>query len=207
MLAEMPQTAMFVCRKLCKFFLGYEPPAVIVDAAAQTFMSTDGDIKSVLRVILASRNLRAAPWKFKRPYYLMINSLRCMYAYLDFDQWTLRYEHMARAGNLPYSWSPPDGFPDRLDFWADLMFPRWNFAFSLARGWVWGCTVNPGALVPLSTDAMEVADRINRLLFASDMADTDHDALVSFLNAQPITWDRHQAAFALALSSPTFQWF
>lgn len=207
MLAGLPQTAQFIARKLCKFFVSYEPSTALVNAAAQKFMDTDGDIKAVLKVILQSRNIEKAPWKFKRPYYLMINALRCMYAMVDTEMWTLRYEYMARAGNLPHSWMPPDGFPDRLEFWVDLMLPRWNFGFALARGWVWGCFVNPGALVANSTSPRVVADRVNTLLCAKDMANSDRQAILDYLAAQPVDWERRQAAFALGLSSPSFQWY
>lgn len=206
-LANHPSTATFICKKLAKFFLQENPPNSVINAAASKFIQTQGDIKAVLRVILSARNIGASPWKFKRPYYLMMNAMRCMKAQTDIDMWTLRYDHLYRAGNLPYDWSPPDGYPDRLDFWVKLLLPRWNFAFTLPRGYVWGVQVDVAALTAGNVSSRAIAGQINSLLFAGEIAHSDYNRLQQFLNATSINNDRLQGAFALAIASPSFQWF
>jgi len=35
------------------------------------------------------------------------------------------------AGQHPFFWQPPDGYPDTLAYWVGLLLPRWNFGASL----------------------------------------------------------------------------
>ena len=48
-LARHPSTAHFVSTKLVRRFVADDPPANIVEAAAERFLETDGDIREVLR--------------------------------------------------------------------------------------------------------------------------------------------------------------
>ena len=53
-LARHSSTARFVTAKLVKRFVADEPPAALVERASRTFTETGGDIREVLRTILAS---------------------------------------------------------------------------------------------------------------------------------------------------------
>ncbi|MBI5962497.1 MAG: DUF1800 family protein [Chloroflexi bacterium] len=52
MLVAHPSTAKFISTKLARRFIADDPPQELIEKAAQTFLNTNGDIKSVLRVIL-----------------------------------------------------------------------------------------------------------------------------------------------------------
>ena len=52
--ARHPATAHFIARKLAIRFVSDDPPAALVDRAAQTFLKTDGDIREVVRTIVTS---------------------------------------------------------------------------------------------------------------------------------------------------------
>ena len=48
LLATHPSTARFISHKLARRFVADEPPAALVDRAAETFRRTDGDIRAVV---------------------------------------------------------------------------------------------------------------------------------------------------------------
>ena len=66
MLVMHPSTAKFICTKLTRRFIADDPPTQLIEKAAQTFLDTNGDIKSALRVILLDGLPLAQP-KYKRP--------------------------------------------------------------------------------------------------------------------------------------------
>ena len=66
MLITHPSTAKFISTKLARRFIADEPSQALIEKAAQTFINTKGDIKSVLRVILLEGLPLAQP-KYKRP--------------------------------------------------------------------------------------------------------------------------------------------
>jgi len=86
MLAAHPSTAHFISLKLCRHFIADDPPASIVDRAARTFSESQGDIRSVLKTILTSRefNSQAAfRAKVKSPFELVTSALRSLDAETD----------------------------------------------------------------------------------------------------------------------------
>jgi uncharacterized protein (DUF1800 family) len=54
LLAGDPHTAHFISYKLAQRFVADEPPLALVDRMAATFLSTDGDIKALLRTLVQS---------------------------------------------------------------------------------------------------------------------------------------------------------
>ncbi|MGH7930224.1 MAG: DUF1800 domain-containing protein, partial [Candidatus Binatia bacterium] len=63
-LARHPATARFIGTKLARRFISDDPPASIIDRAAETFRQSDGDIAAVLRTILGSQEF-VAPAAYK----------------------------------------------------------------------------------------------------------------------------------------------
>ncbi|MFZ4507870.1 MAG: DUF1800 domain-containing protein [Fimbriimonas sp.] len=202
-----PSTAKFIARKLCRFLLQYDPPQAVINRAAAEFTRTGGFIRAVVSVILTPENINASKPKYKRPYHLFIGALRQMKAQMPGDQWAIRYEHLYQAGQLPYSWNMPDGYPDKLAFWATLILPRWNYALMLTQNYVWNVTVDIPALLGPAKTPETITAKINSLLFANEMHPADRDALLVFLKAAPLDPKRIQAAFSLALASPSNQWY
>ena len=54
LLAHSPQTAHFISWKIAQRFVADDPPPALVDRMARTFLTSGGDIKSVLRTLVAS---------------------------------------------------------------------------------------------------------------------------------------------------------
>ncbi len=70
LLATHPKTAEHISRKLCQRFVSETPPEALVQAAAATFLATNGDLREVMRTILLSPEflgLTYARSKVKRP--------------------------------------------------------------------------------------------------------------------------------------------
>ena len=121
---------------------------------------------------------------------------------------SLRFTWLSGMGQIPFNWNPPNGYPHSFEYWATLVLPRWNFAFSLGiPGNVGGATIDTTALLAGATTAQRIADRIDLLLFGGEMPAVDKAALLTYLRPDPPTTTRIRDAFGLALASPGFQWY
>lgn len=130
--AAHPSTARFISQKLASVFVADDPPASIVERATEAFLSTDGDIKAVLRVILLSEELAAAKGvKIKRPFRLLVSALRAVLA--DTHAKGNLLGHLDRMGQSLFSYPTPDGYPTRGDAWLGTLLWRWRFALELAE--------------------------------------------------------------------------
>ena len=63
------------------------------------------------------------------------------------------------------------------------------------------------ALLAGANTAQRIADRIDVLVFGSEMPLADKAALVAYLQPDPPSTTRTRDAFGLALASPGFQWY
>ncbi len=125
-LASHPGTAKFVCRKLCRRLIGDFPPETVVDAAAQTFLANTAasdQIARVVRTILLSSEFRSS-WaaKIKRPFDIIVSSLRAANADLPFIEDHPESESLDwrfyQTGHYSFAWHPPNGYPDFAEAWV-----------------------------------------------------------------------------------------
>ena len=141
-----PSTATHIAAKLVRRFVSEDVPASLVTRAAEVFTATDGDIKSLLKVILTSDEFNAAKGlKFKRPFQYIVSSLRAIGADTHAHQPLIEY--LQRMGQGPFQHPTPDGYPERAAPWLGTLLWRWNFAFALASGRVPTVTVALDQLV------------------------------------------------------------
>lgn len=205
-LVEHPAAARFISIKLARRFLADEPPAEIIDKAAQTFEQTHGDIRAVLRVILLDGLSLAQP-KYKRPNNFIASALRALNAETDGDDATQDY--LLRMGQVPFLWPTPDGYPDRTQAWQGNLMPRWQFAFALARNEIKGTEIDlPKLLETVNAKTLEEsADQIASLLLGSALAPFARDELLTALHAAGADETESLNIFTAGiLSSPAFQW-
>ena len=204
-LADHPSTARFVSRKMLRWLLDYNPSTTLVDDVADEFARTRGDIKAVIRRILAYENVLWAPPLLKRPFHYIVSALRVLNANVtNLD--TIRNTYLSGMGHAPFAWGPPNGYPQSFEYWGGLPLPRWNYAFNLANNGVSGATFDLPALLAGATTAVQVADRIETRLFTGDMPAADKAALITYLRPDPPSTSRIRDAIGLALASPAFQW-
>ena len=123
---------------------------------------------------------------------------------------TIRGTYLNGTGNIPFAWGPPDGYPHAFEYWGGLPLPRWNFAFQLANNAVGGATVDVPGLMAGATSAVQIADRIDSLVFGGEMVDADKMALITYLrptgSATAPSMSQIRDALGLAIASPAFQW-
>lgn len=152
-----PSTARYIALKLCRRFVAQEPPANLVTRVAEEFQRTDGDIKSVLRVIFQSQEFADARGQLlKRPFRFIVTALRAVAADVE-TSYVGRKDNPPRAAADALTGKPPriplvsylhplgqplfrhptpDGYPDEETPWLGTLLWRWNFSFALAGGFV-----------------------------------------------------------------------
>ena len=141
LLARHPSTAKFISTKLARRFVSDTPPQSLITKMAQTFQSSDGDIRAVLHTMIYSpefwsrESFRA---KIKTPYELVISTARAIGTDVDTSmplvQWT------ARIGEPLYQCQPPTGYSDKAETWVNTgaLLNRLNYSLALAGNKVRG---------------------------------------------------------------------
>ncbi len=79
LLAHSPQTAHFISWKIAQRFVADDPPPALVDRMAKTFLASDGDIKEVLRTLVASPEFNSKKYfrnKVKTPMEFLASAYR-----------------------------------------------------------------------------------------------------------------------------------
>jgi uncharacterized protein (DUF1800 family) len=166
-LARQPATARHLARKLAVRFVSDDPPAALVEAAAQAYLASDTGITPMLRVLLEPATLRAnAGAKVRRPFEALANAMRTLGASVPLDGATGDRLHwlLDAAGQPLFGWPAPNGYPDIAGAWlgATSVLERWNMGTRLVNGWVQGVQVDLAKLVgkPVPTTAGGLVDRL-----------------------------------------------
>jgi uncharacterized protein (DUF1800 family) len=212
LLSAHPATREFVCRKLCRWYLAYDPPESVVEAAQQSWLASGGELRSVLRTILSQESLAAAQaWKkgkLKRPFHFASSLLRALGADVHDAGGVLGA--LTTMGQLPYDWPAPNGYPDALVAWSGGLHGRWTFASNLLDGAIAGIELDANSVLaalghPLPSDAGRA---INALLTGGTMRPNDEAAVQAYVDSFPnVDWPVLREAIALAASSPSYQWY
>jgi uncharacterized protein (DUF1800 family) len=199
-LANHPSTARFVATKMVRWFLGdlAEPlRGSVITQTAATYQATGGDIKAMLRVVLAQANVVAAPAKFKRPFHLVTSALRhCETNLMDTarpgygDMLRFHADRLDTMGHQPYGWFPPNGYPDSIPFWGANLLPRYNYVLELTKhtalagrwnGVLWP-TMYPLRRVSTGEVNIEgIAGEINARFFGGEMDTTELTRIKNYL--------------------------
>lgn len=208
LLLDHPSTARYVSTKMARWLLSYEPPASVIEATAATYTRTGGDIKSMIRTILTSKNLLAAPAKYKRPFHLAISAMRAMGA----TPATVPNVRNARRNNeglgMPlYRWDQPDGFPDSVGWWSGLVLSRWTHMQYLSSQTSTTTYRSDSMLFRTPDTADGVMQQITARLYAGEMPTELRASLLSYLRGAAYSDARVRETLSLALSANEFQWY
>lgn len=205
MLVTHPGAARFIAAKLVRRFIADEPPREIVEKAARTFIQTDGDIKSVMRVVLLDGLPLARP-KYKRPANFVLSALRMLNVETDGVAF---HDYLSRMGQVYFNWPTPDGYPDRSESWQANLMPRWQFAFELIRDEIKGTKPGLKALMDVSfSDSLHGdVDALASLLLGAPLAPVARDGLIDSVRSAGATEEETLQIIAASLiASPAFQW-
>ena len=208
-LSSHPSTVDFVTTKLARWFLGYAPPVAVIEQAKTRWVQTDGDIKEVVRTLLSQNSMAAAqPWrnpKFKRPFHWAVSLFRA--TGIDLPRpgdtiWTL-----FGAGQVPYQWPAPNGYPDVAAAWTSLLMPRWGRAANIGQGWEWSTDHTNDDMrdllgdAPMSRWAQVIAD----LLTSGTMPRREVNRIQAYINTFSNPTNQIVGeSFELVASSPGF---
>jgi uncharacterized protein (DUF1800 family) len=135
MLATSPATAHFVSNKLAVRFVSDDPPPALVDRMAQSFLKSDGDIKTVLRTMFESPEFwapTAERAKVKTPEEFVISAVRASGAQVNNS--TSLVAALDRLGMPLYGMQTPNGYSWMSEPWVSTgaLVTRMNFALVLA---------------------------------------------------------------------------
>jgi uncharacterized protein (DUF1800 family) len=154
MLAHHPNTAKFIAKKLAMRFVADDPPPALVDRLAQKFLSTDGDIREVLRTLFKSPEFwsaKAYRAKVKTPFEFVISSLRATGT--DLNNPGPMVGILNKMGMPLYQMVPPTGYSMTASTWmnSEALIDRMNYALALSDGKVGGTNFDAGRLLALGT--------------------------------------------------------
>jgi uncharacterized protein (DUF1800 family) len=136
-LARSPATAHFISFKLARRFVSDSPSKALVEHAAQVYLTTDGDIREVLRAIITSPEFfsqRAFHSKVKTPFEVVVSALRSLNALPDSTPRTAQV--IAFLGQPIFGHQAPNGWPETGDAWMNTgaILNRINFGMAAAAG-------------------------------------------------------------------------
>jgi len=198
-LASRPATAQFLSRKLAIRFVSDDPPQALVDRMAKSYLSSGGDIATVLATLFRSPEFWAAGdfrAKVKTPLEYVVSAVRASGATVNNMQplmGALRQMGMPLYGSVPptgYKWDAAD--------WVSTgaLVDRMNFALALAANRLNGITVEWAPDVDLNAlmnddSAKQVVPtaeseeaRLEPLLVAGGVSDATRDAALKEFAAQ-----------------------
>lgn len=212
-LARHPSTARFVCTKLVRHFVADDPPQTVIDGCVQTWQSTDGDIRDVLRTIFTHPEFDTALYKIKRPFEYLVSVLRALNA--DYDSSMDLVNRLDTLGQRPFTWIPPDGFPDYAEAWSSSILKYWNIGIDAARDQLPGAEINVWDIaehVDVEGNADKMLTFFGRLLLKRDLNPVESQQLNQYLfgGRSRLDFDNEEDrdhmvhAIALLLSSPAF---
>src|SRR5437870_9335955 len=156
LLVHHPSTARFISTKLARRFVSDNPPPALINRMVETFQSSDGDIKSVLHIMIWSpefwsrESYRA---KIKTPFELVVSAVRALGT--DVDTPLPLVQWVGRIGEPLYQCQPPTGYSDKADAWVNTgaLLNRLNYSLALAGNKVRGSRSDAAALLGVDTSA------------------------------------------------------
>ena len=231
MLSRSPATAKFVCTKLARRFVSDDPPPALVKQMSETFLSSDGDIRAVLRTMFHSKEFWSTAVyrkKVKTPLEFVASALRATGT--DVQNPGAAVQALAKMGMPLYQMAPPTGYSTAADVWmnSDALLDRLNFSLALTSGGQNGLKFDPlrvltlglltrapkEEIVPVNTSGGSEAAvaLIEDALIGGETSKTTNEAIHKEMNdpqiAAHLSDDPGKALgtiIGLALGSPEFQ--
>ncbi len=211
-LAEHPSTAYHLAFKLCRRFIADYPDQFCpdaIEAGAQAFLTSHGDIRVTLRAILLHPKF-ATSWgqKIKRPFEFIVGAMRGMGSTLILnyvpDQWSSLGPRdisgmLDLLGQKLFDFGAPTGYADfALVWWStNQMFGRWTLANAFANKFFgeYDTNVSSGQVTPTANQAAaltaliggagstatQVVDQLLDVFVGRTIDAADRTALINYL--------------------------
>ncbi len=136
LLAASPQTAHFLSFKLAQRFLADDPPPALVDRLASAYLTSDGDLRTVLRALVQSPEFNSHRYfrnKVKTPEEFLASAFRATLT--DPQNPGAIAGRLNDMGQPLYRALPPTGYSTTADHWMNTqsLLARLNFADQLTH--------------------------------------------------------------------------
>jgi uncharacterized protein (DUF1800 family) len=136
LLAASPKTAHFISYLIAQRFLADDPPEPVVARMAAAYLASDGDIKTVLRTLVASPEFNQRRFfrnKVKTPVEFIASAFRTTAT--DPQNPNALVDVIKRMGEPLYTQLPPTGYYITADHWMNTaaLIDRLNFADQLTH--------------------------------------------------------------------------
>ena len=135
-LARQPATARRISTRLATFFVADQPPPALVERLSATYLSTQGDIRAVMRTLVASPEFWADGNRlFKTPMDFACSALTATGGVQDRQGIAQALGFLAQAGQPVHGWQTPDGYKTDAATWLapEALTRRADFAMGLGR--------------------------------------------------------------------------
>jgi uncharacterized protein (DUF1800 family) len=182
LLVHHPSTAKFISTKSARRFVSDNPPSALVNRMAETFQSSDGDIKAVLRTMIWSpefwsrESYRA---KIKTPFELVVSAVRALGTDVDTPMPLVQW--VGRIGEPLYQCQPPTGYSDKAETWVNTgaLLNRLNYSLALAGNKMRGARTDVASLlgVDSSPDPKTALDRAVQVFLGGQAGPTTVETL------------------------------
>ena len=191
LLVHHPSTAKFISTKMARRFVSDNPPPALVARMAQTFQSSDGDIRAVMKTMIYSPEFwsrDAYRAKVKTPFELVVSTARALGTDVDTPMPLVQWA--GRIGEPLYQCQPPTGYSDKADAWVNTgaLLNRLNYSLALASNKVRGSRSDTGSLLGMdsSADAKAALDRAVQLFLGGQTGPMTVETLEKQLDSPQI---------------------
>jgi uncharacterized protein (DUF1800 family) len=216
-LVQHENTAGFIAMKLVRWLVNDNPPEDVVNAAKDTFRRTKGDLRAVVKTILAHPTFFAREHymaKFKTPFEFVVSALRATGATIT--NYDAVVDSIGQLGLRIYGMEDPTGWAETAEAWRDpgVMALRWRFALTLSRDAMRGVVIPPAFYADLPTDPQEVATVLTQRLVPQGLSPATSAVVERIVLQRVASGGARDAAGRLALArhlvcvllgSPEFQ--
>jgi uncharacterized protein (DUF1800 family) len=207
-LAASPATMHHVSSKLCARFVSDVPPDGCIDTAVAAWKRHDGDIREILRAIVASPDFWAPSIrqaKVKSPFEFLVSAVRAVGGEPDSTPGLAR--QLQQLGQPLFLQSVPTGYPETQEDWVNsgALLARMNVAVALAAGRLPGVRIDLDRVVPLAATSRELVARVDSAILGGRMTDRTRQVILEQLAEVPDPLSARALAIGLALGGPEFQ--
>ncbi|HEX8879920.1 MAG TPA: DUF1800 family protein, partial [Candidatus Acidoferrum sp.] len=156
LLVHHPSTAKFISTELARRFVSDNPPPALVNRMAETFQSSDGDLRAVMKTMIWSPEFwsrEAYRAKIKTPFELVVSAARALGT--DVDTPLPLVQWVGRIGEPLYQSQPPTGYSDKAETWVNTgaLLNRLNFSLALAGSRMRGARTDVASLLGADSSA------------------------------------------------------
>jgi uncharacterized protein (DUF1800 family) len=206
-LAHHPATLRHVSAKLCARFVRDDAPDGCVDAGVRAWEKSDGDIREVVRAIIASPDFWAAEnrsAKIKTPLEFLVSAVRAVGGTPDTTPALAML--VGRLGQPLFGQQPPTGYPETQESWVNsgALLQRMNVALGIASGRVPGSRLNLDQVTPATASTETLISTVNRTILNGTASENTLRTMrdqTKDLAGEPA----RAMVIGLALGSPEFQ--